>query len=232
VLGQSANAGWEATADGKGLGESTLADGYGNGWLVRPPADGKPFEVDLEWVPQRTVNRAIVLSIISIAACLVIIALSLLLRRRRRREGLVPAAIEPRADAELESPLIAPGRRPGVIGIVLTTLIALGVGAAVVTPWVGLLVGAAVLLVLLAPRWRGVISLVPVIALAGCGVYIAAKQFRTHLPATFEWPTFFWQVRTLGWIAIVFLAADALVEIVRTRSQRGGPEAAGGSDRA
>ena len=221
VLGQSANAGWEATADGKGLGESTLADGYGNGWLVRPPADGKPFEVDLEWVPQRTVNRAIVASILSVLACVVIIAVSLLLRRRRGREGLVPAPIERRADAELASPLVAPGRRPGVFGIVLTTLIALGVGAAVVTPWVGVLVGAAVLLVLLAPRWRGVVSLVPVIALGGCGAYIAAKQFRTHLPATFEWPTFFWQVRTLGWIAIVFLAADALVEIARTRARRG-----------
>ena len=41
------------------------------------------------------------------------------------------------------------------------------------------------------------------------------------MPATFEWPTFFWQVRTLGWIAIVFLAGDALVEIVRTH--RRGP---------
>jgi hypothetical protein len=223
VLGQSANAGWRATADGMELGESTLADGYGNGWLVRPPADGKPFEVDLEWVPQRTVNRAIVASIVSVIACLAILVVSLLRARRRRREGLVPAPTEPRADAELESPLVAPGRRPGVVGIVLTTLIALGVGAAVVTPWVGVLVGAATLLVLVAPRWRGVLSLVPAIALAGCGAYIAAKQFHTHLPATFEWPTFFWQVRTLGWIAIVFLAADALVEIVRTRSRRSDP---------
>jgi hypothetical protein len=177
-------------------------------------------------VPQQTVNRAIVVSIVSVIACLVVIALSLLRSRRRRREGLVPAPIEPRADAELESPLVAPGRRPGVVGIVLTTVIALAVGAAVVTPWVGLLVGAAVLLVLLAPRWRGLLSLVPTIALAGCGAYIAAKQYRTNLPATFEWPTFFWQVRTLGWIAIVFLAADALVEIVRTRSRRSDPEPA------
>jgi hypothetical protein len=223
VLGQSVNAGWRATSDGKALGESTLADGYGNGWLVHPRADGKPFEVDLEWVPQRTVNRAIAASILFVIACLAIVAVSLLRRRRRRREGLVPAAVEPRVDARLESPLVAPGRRPGVVGIALTTLIALAVGAAVVTPWVGLVLGAAVLLVLLFPRWRGVLSLVPAIALAGCGAYIAVKQYHVRLPATFEWPTFFWQVRTLGWIAIVFLAADALVEIVRTRSRRSDP---------
>ena len=34
VLGQSNNAGWEATAAGKDLGGSTLVDGYANGWLV------------------------------------------------------------------------------------------------------------------------------------------------------------------------------------------------------
>jgi arabinofuranan 3-O-arabinosyltransferase len=226
VLGQSANPGWRATADGKALGESTLADGYGNGWLVHPRADGKPFEVDLEWVPQRTVNRAIAASIVFVVVCLAIVLVSLLRRRRRRREGLLPAAVEPRVDALLESPWVAPGRRPGVVGTVLTTLIALGVGAVVVTPWVGLLVGAAVLVVLLFPRWRGLLSLVPALALGGCALYIAAKQFHTHLPATFEWPTFFWQVRTLGWIAIVFLAADALVEIVRTRSHRSDPEPA------
>jgi hypothetical protein len=223
VLGQSANAGWRATVDGTSLGESTLADGYGNGWLVRPPAGGKAFEVDLEWVPQRTVNRALAASVLSVLACVAVVAVSLLRRRRRRREGLVPPAIEPRVDAELASPLVAPGRRPGVAGAVLATLLATAVGAVVVTPWVGLLVGAAVLLVLLAPRWRGVLSLVPAIALAGCGAFIAAKQLRSHLPATFEWPTFFWQVRTLGWIAIVFLAGDALVEIVRTRSRRRDP---------
>ena len=79
-----------------------------------------------------------------------------------------------------------------------------------------MLFAAAVLLVLLRPRWRPVLSLLPAFALAGCGAYIAAKQWHTHLPAMFEWPTFFWQVRTLGWIAIVFLAGDAVVEIVRT----------------
>ncbi len=220
VLGQSSNPGWRATADGKALGESTLADGYGNGWVVHPRADGKPFDVDIEWVPQRTVNRAIAASIVTVLACLAILAVSLLRRRRRRREGLVPAMVEPRADSVLASPLVAPGRRPGVIGIVLTTLVALVVGAAVVAPWVGVLVAAAVLIALLFPRWRAVVSLVPALALAGCGAYIAVKQYHVRLPATFEWPTFFWQVRTLGWIAVLFLFADALVELVRTRALR------------
>jgi hypothetical protein len=60
-----------------------------------------------------------------------------------------------------------------------------------------------------------VLSLLPAVVLAGCGAYIAAKQFHLELPPTFEWPTFFWQVRTAGWIAILLLTGDALVEIAR-----------------
>jgi hypothetical protein len=125
-----------------------------------------------------------------------------------------------RIDPEIVSPLVAYGHRPRWFGVTLTTLIALVIGGIFVNPLVGVCFGAAVLLVLLRPRWRPLLSLLPAFALAGCGAYIAAKQFHTNLPPTFEWPTFFWQVRTLGWIAIVFLAGDALVEIVRTHSSR------------
>ncbi len=58
VLGQSNNPGWEATADHHDLGTSTLTDGYGNGWLIRPAAGGGPIDVRMEWVPQKTVNLA------------------------------------------------------------------------------------------------------------------------------------------------------------------------------
>ena len=47
--------------------------------------------------------------------------------------------------------------------------------------------------------------------MAGCGAFIAAKQMHGKYPATFEWPTFFGAIRTLGWMVIVFLAADALL---------------------
>jgi hypothetical protein len=36
----------------------------------------------------------------------------------------------------------------------------------------------------------------------------------------FEWPTFFERVHVLGWLAVGLLAADALVEVVRTRRRR------------
>jgi hypothetical protein len=220
VLGQSNNPGWEATADSHDLGGSTLADGYGNGWLIRPSANGGPIDVRMDWVPQKTVNLAIAISVVAFLLCLAIVLVAFVRRRRRRREQVV-VAVPLRVDPVLVSPLVAYGERPRWFGITLTTLIALVMGGVFVNPLIGVLLGAAVLLVLVRPRFRVVISLLPAVALAGCGAYIAAKQFRTNLPATFEWPTFFWQVRTLGWVSIVFLAGDALVEIVRTH--RRGP---------
>jgi arabinofuranan 3-O-arabinosyltransferase len=219
VLGQSNNPGWRATADGDELGESTLADGYGNGWLIRPAGAGA-FEVSLEWVPQRTVNQAIVLSLVSVFLCGAILLVSTLRRRRRQVPVAAGSVGFEHSEATLASPLVAYGHRPRAVGIVFATLVALVAGGIFVTPWVGVLLAAAVLLVLLRPRWRAVLSLVPAFALAGCGAYIAAKQWHSRLPATFEWPTFFWQVRTLGWISIVFLAGDALVEIARSHRSR------------
>jgi hypothetical protein len=219
VMGQSENAGWRATVDGDELGESTLTDGYANGWLVRPSGDG-PIEATIEWVPQRTVNVAILLSILGVLACLGIVGVAMVRRRRERADGR-PAAWEVVDDEPaIGSPLIAPGHRPAGVVVALTTLLAFGLGAFLVTAWVGIVLGVLVLVVLVRPRWRFVLSLLPAVVLAGVGTYIAAKQWYTELPPTFEWPTFFWQVRTAGWVAILLLAGDALVEIARGAVRR------------
>jgi len=36
----------------------------------------------------------------------------------------------------------------------------------------------------------------------------------------FEWPTFFDRVHVLGWLALAFLCADALVEALRSPPHR------------
>ena len=99
--------------------------------------------------------------------------------------------------------------------IVLTTLAAGLAASAIVRPWCGLLVAPAVLLVLLRPRWRAVLSLFPFLALGLIGLYVAFVQFRSHYPVGLEWPGGFWRARTLGWLAIIFLAADVLVGLAR-----------------
>jgi len=66
------------------------------------------------------------------------------------------------------------------------------------------------------PPARAVLALAPPVLLGLAAIYIAAKQERYQLPPVFEWPTLFPRAETPGWLAIVFVAADAFVEWVRT----------------
>ena len=87
---------------------------------------------------------------------------------------------------------------------------------------------ALVFAIVARPRIRPIVLLVPAALLAVCGLYIVVEQYRYRYPPVFEWPTVFPRARTLAWIAVVLLAADALVEIVRSRpGPRGGTRSPG-----
>ncbi len=243
VLGQSVNAGWHATVDGRDLGESTLVNGYANGWRVRPRGS-EPIMVELEWVPQRTVNLALAVSAVAVMACLGI-GLIGLVRRRRATRGVAPPqrdsddtsaralrgwmarAVSGRSRAE--RPLTQgvhddSGRSPiwmapwdgaheprNVVARGIAIIVSGGFAAVAVAPWVGLLTAVLVTAAAFNRSARIALRLAPAFALAGCGAYIAAKQIHAEFPATFEWPTFFGAIRTLGWMVIVLLLADSLL---------------------
>jgi len=86
-----------------------------------------------------------------------------------------------------------------------------------VTPWVGLVAGAATLAVLFRPRLRWLLAVGAPAALAVAGGYVFIQQWRYMYPAVFEWPTFFDGVHVVGWLAVVLLTADAVVEVVRSK---------------
>jgi len=224
VLGQSLNDGWTAKANGKDLGKPELVNGYANAWLVKPAADGKPITVSLEWTPQRTVWAAIWLSVAGAVVCLGIIVAGLVRRRRRRGVDVrdVPAAAAGAGpvEAQLASPLVVQGARVKTTTVVGTTVVAAALGGLLVRPWCAVLTGGVTLFVLLRPRWRIVLSLFPFFALGLCGLYAAASQMHYNVPSIFEWPTQLWRVRTLGWLAVVFFACDAIVEIVSRHAVR------------
>jgi hypothetical protein len=133
VVGESFNEGWRATCDGRDLGEPTPLQGYANAWRVEPGCQ----EVDVAWAPNRWLPPAYLLSLV---ACLVLLALAL---RPARRET-VPVAVR---DALPDAPA-----RP----LPLRHAVLAGVAAGLVLGFVfairaGVVIAPAVALIL----WRG-----------------------------------------------------------------------------
>jgi hypothetical protein len=241
VLGESINPGWVATVDGSGrnLGKPTLIDGFANGWLVRPTGAG-PMSVTLRWAPQSGENLMLVASAIAVLVC---VALAFSPLRRRRRAGPRGSALadaDASADAgaatvmassdaasadrdvpALSSPFGAARAVPPWMAAVLAAVC--GLGAGVIVPQSSFFatflgVAAGVTLALSVPRARGLLALAVVGFAGGAVVYIIVEQATQHFPSG-GWPTHFEEANVLVWTAIVFLGADAVVEVVR-RSRR------------
>jgi arabinofuranan 3-O-arabinosyltransferase len=217
VLGESHNRGWVASVDGHDPGKGNLVNGYANGWLV-DPKKAHTLDVTLTWTPQRTVWIALGISGLTMLLCTVL-ALGLLSRRRRAAKAAEPPGNldEPPA---FRLPLVAAGTRPRNLVVAATAIGAGLVAAVLIKPLPGLLVGLLVLAALVRPRWRVVLAIGAPLALGIAGLYVLLEQTLNEYPPVFEWPTFFDRVHVLGWLAVALLAADALVEVVRSRRRR------------
>jgi len=227
VLGESHNRGWVASVDGHDLGRGNLVNGYANGWLV-DPKKAHTLDVTLTWTPQRTVWIALAISGVTMLLCTAF-ALGLLSRRRRAAQAPSPEATRELDDPPaFRSPLAAAGTRPRNLVVAAAAIGAGLVAAVLIKPLPGLLVGLLVLAALLRPRWRVVLAIGAPLALGIAGLYVLLEQTLNEYPPVFEWPTFFDRVHVLGWLAVALLAADALVEVVRTRRRRPGEPPASG----
>jgi hypothetical protein len=175
--------------------------------------------VTLTWTPQRAVWIALGLSGFAMVLCTV---LALGLWPRRRSPVSLPAGTP--------APVIAfPWRASGVLpsraARIAGPAVAAVAAGALVNPFTGLVIGALVLVALHRPRWRAVLAIGAPVSLALAGLYVFVQQFRHSYPPVFEWPTFFDRVHVLGWLALAFLAADALVEALRSPPHRAVGEA-------
>ncbi|MGQ0803305.1 MAG: discoidin domain-containing protein, partial [Actinomycetota bacterium] len=211
VLGQSQNRGWKATVDGDDRGGSELVNGYANGWLITPDANGDAtMTVTLTWTPQRTVWIALGLSGLAMVLCTV---LALGVWPRRREPEAAPAGTPAPAIA---LPWQASGALPSRAARIAGPTVAAVAAGALVNPLAGLAIGGLVLVAVHRPQWRAVLAIGAPVSLGFAGLYVFVQQWRHWYPSVFEWPTFFDRVHVLGWLALAFLAADAFVEVLRS----------------
>ncbi|MHB1923821.1 MAG: alpha-(1-_3)-arabinofuranosyltransferase domain-containing protein [Acidimicrobiales bacterium] len=225
ILGESLSRGWRASIRPAGggpahsLGAPTLIDGYANGWYVPASLAGPALVAQIDWAPQRVVWVALGLSAAGLLACA---ALALVpLRRRRSAQPAQPAeSVESVESVEpvLGTPLSFDGSRPAWPRALAWALGA-GVAAGVLTaPLAAPVVAGMVLLGLLVPYGRLLLGGAAVgLVMATAGYMIDAQWFHRYL-SNIDWPGNFPVANSLGWAAVILLAADALVELVRRRA--------------
>jgi hypothetical protein len=84
-------------------------------------------------------------------------------------------------------------------------------------PFVFLGLGAAVVFALLAPRARGVLPVASLGLAVGSVGYILLQQASHHFAGNGSWPSAFETVNAVVWAAVLLLAADAVVGVLRRR---------------
>jgi hypothetical protein len=250
VLGQSLDDGWHTDVDGgPSLGPAQLVDGFANGWLVHPGDVGgrAGAAISVRFTPQEGIDAALVVSLTAASACLVL-ALWPARRRRPPRHGrsgrhrrgraalagtpvagtgrstadLGRSALVPTEVPVLASPLAAAGTRPPWLAVVTAVLGAGALAASVAAPWWGVVMAAAVAGVGLARRARAVVAAGACALVVATAVVLVVGQWRHHYPANGNWPSHFHLAHTLAWGAVVLLASDVVVELVRRRAARWG----------
>lgn len=213
VLGQSDNRGWSAEVDGKDLGAPSVVDGGSNGWLVDPAGATGPLRVQFRWTPQRFVWFGLLASAVGVLVCLVLVVAG----RSKEREG-----------AEPDGPTLAsPWRSQPVgswTGTVIGALVSGAVAALTIVPAAAAVVAP---LVALSLRWRhgrAVLATVGLGAIVAVAVAYVGRQIVTEPAEGFGWVTRFEPTHRIALLAVVLVAADALAEVVRDRTQPPAPE--------
>jgi arabinofuranan 3-O-arabinosyltransferase len=219
VMGQSLNAGWVASVNGHPLGAPTLVDGFANGWQIDPAAIGTPpgngvVTVDLRWAPQGRVDIGLLVSLLAILLCLVLVFLP----RRWRRGADRPEVVAAGEDTpRLLRPFVGDGR-PATVRLAVVIGVITGVVAGVISaPVTGAIVAVATGVALLVPRLRTLLGVAAVGCVLAAGVYVVAHQGAAHVTADGAWPSHFELASSLTWAGVIFLGADATVEVFRRR---------------
>lgn len=227
VLGENYNSGWKAQITSPGTqnslipNSSSLIDAYSNGWLIKPPAGKKTYDISLYYEPQNSINFALYLSFGILVLCILGIIL-LLIKYRKKLGALGNSATNSNGSLvdllpRFSNPIKSNDPRANLtFSIIVSVLFYLG-SSALLNSYDGMVL-AIILFVLTQVKYLRLIgSLGPVFLAGYAGLSIVAQQ-NTHnySPGVF-WPATFAKQSHLIYIAIVMLAMQCLTEFARKR---------------
>lgn len=204
VLGESYDAGWRATCNGRSLGAPRVLDGYGNGWL----APAGCTRVAFTFAPQSGVNGSYVVSAVVCALLLAFLALG-----AARRPAGASAALRSRPMARWTG---GPRSLPSAAALGLLGAIPLGYLFAIRA-------GAGLFVLLTFVLWRGyrprtlALAAAALLGVAVPLVYLVASP-RNQGGYGFAYST---QTIWAHWIGVaaITLLALALWRIIRARAR-------------
>jgi hypothetical protein len=197
VFGQSHSDGWDASTSGGSVGPHQLVNGYANGWLVRPDRAGT-ITIDLRWTPQRLVWIGFAISALAIVICVALIVGTSRVRRTRRARAVESVP-------ELDAPTLDLSYAYGESAAAALTAIATCLGVTLLVAawsrvWIGLVAGAATVLVAFVPRSRVLVAAAVPVTL------VASRLF--HEP-------------DLAWLTLALLIVDLCGRWLHGRRGRG-----------
>ena len=212
VLGNGYSTAWKATGPDGSLGDPQLVDGGFNGWRIAPSE--QPVTVVVEWTQQRSLDVALVLSLVGVAAAIVLLVLDV-------RRGAWLAWRDPGGPPRLTDATGTVRRRTALwIAGVWTVLAAI-----VIAPeWA--LAGAAAGMALVLLRRRRIVELTAWATVLAVGAFVTIRERRNSPAPNGGWPAVFEGWHRLGVFAIVTVLVAALFaddaaqpdEIVMTKS--------------
>lgn len=224
TLGQGWNEGWTAQVAGDDLGPPVLVDGFANGWRIEPTTP--TFDVALRFAPQRRVTIALWASAAAFLACLAI-AIAGTALARRRDVAAAPTTMTTSGAAGESTPArvslaSVDGSGPPLpaLGTGLVAMAAALVGAALVSPVVGVLLGVLAAVVGRGVVPRAVTVMLAPAAMAASGAYVVLTVLRHHTRPGLEWAAEMHRAHPLAWFAVLALAVDAVVVALRGRARR------------
>jgi arabinofuranan 3-O-arabinosyltransferase len=206
VFGQSFNPGWRATADGEDLGPPTLVNGFANGWLV--PA-GTDIELQVTWVPQRTVTALLGLSL---GFVVLAIALAAWPRGRPHASPGEPLGAAMPSAWTLSRVLRYEGPAPSPVAALATVAAAVVAGWATIGVGGAVVLGVAALVTLRVSRARALLTVGGPLLFVAAVVWMAARQASENLPAGFGWPGYFEGAQDPAWLSVLLIALDVVVD--------------------
>ena len=201
IFGQGQSDGWAARLDGTDLGTSTPISGGFNGWWLEPAVEKR--SVDASFAPQSTVRLGLLVSLLSVGACLALVALSQWRRRDVDIEPL-PDTVPPLAFSARQLFTPVSTRRAAVDAVLLVAASAALIGPGVFV--YSVLAGLA----LVVSRRPRLVAVGGIGLLASIGLVVARREWSYDLATGAGWPSRFGDLHETTAFAIMLIAVSVM----------------------